>query len=40
MSTIVYRISALLGAILADVPVGTNLGLFWRFCRKFSFEMI
>jgi hypothetical protein len=29
MSTVVYRISALLGAILADVPVGTNLGLFW-----------
>jgi hypothetical protein len=29
MSTIVYRISALLGAILAEVPVGTNLGLFW-----------
>jgi hypothetical protein len=29
MSTIVYRISGLLGAILADVPVGTNLGLFW-----------
>ena len=29
MSIIVYRISALLGAILADVPVGTNLGLFW-----------
>jgi hypothetical protein len=29
MSTIVYRISVLLGAILADVPVGTNLGLFW-----------
>jgi hypothetical protein len=29
MSTIVYRISALLGVILADVPVGTNLGLFW-----------
>ena len=29
MSTIVYRISALLGSILADVPVGTNLGLFW-----------
>src|SRR5262249_36007664 len=23
------RISILLGAILADVPVGTNLGLFW-----------
>ena len=29
MSTIVYRISVYLGAILADVPVGTNLGLFW-----------
>src|SRR3989442_15986883 len=29
MLTIVYRISLLLGAILADVPVGTNLGLFW-----------
>ena len=29
MSPIVYRISLLLGAILADVPVGTNLGLFW-----------
>jgi hypothetical protein len=29
MSTIVDRISVLLGAILADVPVGTNLGLFW-----------
>ena len=29
MSTIVYRISLLLGAIVADVPVGTNLGLFW-----------
>jgi hypothetical protein len=29
MSTIVYRISVLVGAILADVPVGTNLGLFW-----------
>lgn len=29
MSTIVYRISVVLGAILADVPVGTNLGLFW-----------
>ena len=29
MSTIVYRISVLLGAILADVPVRTNLGLFW-----------
>src|SRR5215831_422027 len=29
MSTVVYRISALLSVILADVPVGTNLGLFW-----------
>lgn len=29
MSTIVDRISVLLGVILADVPVGTNLGLFW-----------
>ena len=29
MSTIVYRISCLLGAILTDVPVGMNLGLFW-----------
>jgi hypothetical protein len=29
MSTIAYRISLLLGAIVADVPVGTNLGLFW-----------
>ena len=29
MSTLVYRISVLLGAILADVPIGTNLGLFW-----------
>jgi hypothetical protein len=29
MSTIVYRMSALLGMILADVPVGTNLGVFW-----------
>jgi hypothetical protein len=29
MSTIVYRISVLLGVILIDVPVGTNLGLFW-----------
>src|SRR4029453_1408558 len=29
MSTVVYRISVLLGTILADVPVGTNLGLFW-----------
>ena len=29
MSTIVYRISVLLSVILAKVPVGTNLGLFW-----------
>jgi hypothetical protein len=29
MSTIVYRISVLLGVLLAEVPVGTNLGLFW-----------
>ena len=29
MSTIVYRISVLLGVILADVPIGTNLALFW-----------
>src|SRR2546430_15334486 len=29
MSTIVDRIAVVLGAIVADVPVGTNLGLFW-----------
>jgi hypothetical protein len=29
MSTIVDRISVWLSVILADVPVGTNLGLFW-----------
>jgi hypothetical protein len=29
MSTRVYRISVLLGVLLAAVPVGTNLGLFW-----------
>jgi len=29
MSTIVDRISVLLSAILTNVPVGTNLGLFW-----------
>ena len=29
MSTLVYRISVLLSVILADVPGGTNLGLFW-----------
>jgi hypothetical protein len=29
MSTIVYRISVLLGVLLAAVPVGTNLALFW-----------
>jgi hypothetical protein len=26
---IVYRISVLLGAIVAAVPIGTNLGVFW-----------
>src|SRR4029450_11253823 len=36
MSTIVYRISVLLGAILVDVPVGTNLGLFWLFWALIS----
>jgi hypothetical protein len=29
MSTIVDRISLLWGSIVADAPVGTNLGLFW-----------
>jgi hypothetical protein len=29
MSTLVYRISVLWCALLADVPVGTNLGLCW-----------
>jgi hypothetical protein len=29
MSTIVYRISVLLSVLLTDVPIGTNLGLFW-----------
>jgi hypothetical protein len=29
MSTIVYRMSVVLDRILAHVPVGTNLGLFW-----------
>src|SRR5919199_736970 len=29
MPTIVYRISILLSVILAEVPVGTNLALFW-----------
>jgi hypothetical protein len=29
MSITVYRISVLLGAILAAVPIGTNLGVFW-----------
>jgi hypothetical protein len=29
MSPIVYRISVLLGVRLAEVPVGTNLALFW-----------
>lgn len=29
MSMTVSRMSVLLGALLADVPIGTNLGLFW-----------
>ena len=29
MSTIVYRISALLSARVGEGPVGRNLGLFW-----------
>lgn len=29
MSIIVYRMSVLLSRIVADVPIGTNLGLFW-----------
>jgi hypothetical protein len=29
MSPIVYRIAILLGGLLAAVPVGTNLALFW-----------
>jgi len=29
MSPIVYRIAVLLGVLLAEVPVGTNLALFW-----------
>ena len=29
MSTIVYRISVLLSAMLVQVPLGTNLALFW-----------
>jgi hypothetical protein len=33
MSTIVYRISVLLGSILADVPVGPNLEVFWLLWR-------
>ena len=36
MSEIVYRICALLGRILADVPVGTNLGLFALFFALLS----
>src|SRR2546423_2671943 len=36
MSTIVYRISLLLGAIFSDVPVGTNLGLFWLLWPRIS----
>ena len=29
MSTLVYRMSVVLGALWADVPVGTNLGRCW-----------
>src|SRR5262245_14680150 len=29
MSSIVYRISVVVGGLLAEVPVGTNLALFW-----------
>src|SRR5215471_16694620 len=29
MPTLVYRISVLLSVLLAEVPVGTNLALFW-----------
>jgi hypothetical protein len=36
MSTIVYRIAVLLSVILADVPVGTNLGLFWLLWARIS----
>lgn len=36
MSTIVDRLSVLLGAILADVPVGTHLGWFWLLWARLS----
>ena len=36
MSPIVYRISVLLGVLLAEVPVGTNLALFWLFWALLS----
>ena len=36
LSTIVYRISVLLRAIVAEVPVGTTLGLFWLLCALIS----
>jgi len=36
MSTRVYRLSVLLGVILAEGPVGTNLGLFWLLWARIS----
>jgi hypothetical protein len=36
MSPIVYRISVLLGVLLAEVPVGTNLALFWLLWARLS----
>src|ERR1043166_6913333 len=36
MSIIVYRISHLLNQVLAEVPVGTNLGLFYLFLALMS----
>lgn len=36
MSSIVYRISHLLNQVLAEVPVGTNLGLFYLFLALMS----
>ena len=40
MSPIVYRISVLLGVILAEVPVGTNLALFWLLCALLSGRLL
>ena len=39
MSSIVYRISVVLGAILTEVSVGTNLGLFWLLWALISENM-